>query len=109
MELHRLVNYIWMVFGPAKLDSKEVELRLAELFNYHCPDAFTKTMTKLKSVGLVKGEMSPEKGTWLWWVDDECRSKDPKEVLSGESVGTAACPTRHRTGSAHSPIYTGMD
>ena len=70
MQLSDLVRYIWMVFGEQKLSSKEVETRLAVLFNYHCPDAFIKTMTKLKMVGLVKGEFSVDKGTWLWWVDD---------------------------------------
>lgn len=93
MELYKLVNYIWMVFGPTKLESKEVETRLAGLFNYHCPDSFIKTMTKLRTVGLVKGEMSLEKGVWLWWVDDECRSKDPKAILSGDSVSSDACAT----------------
>ncbi len=91
MQLSDLVRYIWMVFGEQKLSSKEVETRLAELFNYHCPDAFIKTMTKLKMVGLVKGEFSVDKGTWLWWVDDECKSLDPKEVLSADTIHSDAC------------------
>ena len=91
MQLSDLVRYIWMVFGEEKLSSKEVETRLAELFNYHCPDAFIKTMTKLKLVGLVKGEFNEEKGTWLWWVDAECKALDPKEVLSADAVHSDAC------------------
>ena len=77
MQLSDLVRYIWMVFGEQKLSSKEVETRLA--------------VTKLKMVGLVKGEFSVDKGTWLWWVDDECKSLDPKEVLSADTVHSDAC------------------
>jgi len=51
------------------------------LFNYHCPDDFAKTMTKLKQAGLVKGEVSVEKGGWVWWVDDECKSKDLSKIM----------------------------
>lgn len=76
-----VVRFVWMVFGNERLTTKEVEFRLAELFNYHCPDDFAKTMTKLKQAGLVKGEVSQEKGGWVWWVDDECRQKDLSKVI----------------------------
>ena len=79
--LNEVINYIWGVFGDQKLSTKEVEIRLAELFDYHCPDDFAKTMTKLKQMGLVKGEVSMEKGGWIWWVDDECRSNDLSKVI----------------------------
>jgi len=78
--LMEVVNYIWAVFGDQRLTTKEVEFRLAELFDYHCPDDFAKTMTKLKQMGLVKGEVSLDKGGWIWWVDDECRSVKIPEV-----------------------------
>jgi len=78
--LTEVINYIWAVFGDQKLTTKEVEFRLAELFDYHCPDDFAKTMTKLKQMGLVKGEVSLDKGGWIWWVDDECRSVKLSEV-----------------------------
>ena len=78
--LMEVVDYIWAVFGDQRLTTKEVEFRLAELFDYHCPDDFAKTMTKLKQMGLVKGEVSLEKGGWIWWVDDECRSVKISEV-----------------------------
>ena len=54
-QLGDVVRIVWMVFGKDKLTTKEVEFRLAELFDYHCPDDFAKTMTKLKQAGLVKG------------------------------------------------------
>jgi hypothetical protein len=76
-----VIRYVWMVFGNERLSTKEVEVRLAELFDYHCPDDFAKTMTKLKQGGFVKGEVDLEKGGWVWWVDDECRSKDLSKVM----------------------------
>ena len=79
--LAEVMNYIWGVFGDQKLTTKEVENRLSELFDYHCPDDFAKTMTKLKQKGLVKGEVSQKMGGWIWWVDDECRSKDLSKVI----------------------------
>ena len=75
-----VIKYVWAVFGDQRLTTREVELRLAELFDYHCPYDFAKTMTKLKQKGLVKGEVSQEKGGWIWWVDDECRSVKLSEV-----------------------------
>jgi hypothetical protein len=76
-----VIKYVWAVFGDQRLTTKEVEQRLADLFDYHCPDDFAKTMTKLKQKGLVKGEVSQEKGGWIWWVDDECRSADLSKVM----------------------------
>ncbi len=76
------VRLIWEVFGNERLTTREVELRLADIFDYHCPDDFAKTMIKLKQQGMVKGEVSAEKCGWVWWIDDECRSKDPEKVNS---------------------------
>jgi hypothetical protein len=75
-----VVRYVWSVFGEDRLTTREVEQRLESLFDYHCPDDFAKTMTKLKLAGYVRGEVSIEKGGWVWWVDDECK----KNGLSGE-------------------------
>ncbi len=75
-----VARYVWMAFGDEKLTTKEVETRLAELFDYHCPDDFAKSMSKMRQAGLVKGEVSMEKGGWVWWVDEECRSVDLTKV-----------------------------
>ena len=78
--LSDVVKYMWMAFGYDKLTTREVEIRLAELFDYHCPDDFAKSLNKMKAAGFVKGEVSVEKGGWVWWVDDECRSRDVTKV-----------------------------
>ena len=79
--LKDIVNLVWLVFGDEKLTTKEVEYRLESLFNYRCPDDFVKSLTKLKQADLIRGEVSVDKGGWVWWVDDECRSKKLTDTM----------------------------
>ena len=76
-----VVRFVWMVFGNDKLTTKEVEFRLASLFDYHCPDDVAETMMKLGQAGCGKGGVSVEKGGWIGWVDEECRKKDLSGVM----------------------------
>lgn len=69
-----VVAHIWEAFGSDRLTTGEAEARLEELFDYRCPDDFAKTLNKLRLAGLVKGEVSFDRGGWVWWADDECRS-----------------------------------
>lgn len=82
--IQEIVTYVWLAFGNDRLTTKEVEKRLADLYDYHCPDDFAKSMMKLKKAGLVKGEVSQEKGGWVWWVDEECKSKDLTKIEVNE-------------------------
>ena len=34
-----------------------------------------KTLTRFRKAGYIKGEISMELGGWIWWADEECRSK----------------------------------
>ncbi|MDD4185820.1 MAG: hypothetical protein PHX75_04200 [Candidatus Methanomethylophilaceae archaeon] len=68
------VEYVWLIFGEDKIPTREVETRLYELFDYRCPDDLVKSLMKMRALGYLKGEVSVEKGGWVWWVDDECRS-----------------------------------
>lgn len=74
--MKEIVRVVWGVFGDDVLTTAEVEGRLDSMFNYRCPDDLAKTMTKFRKAGLVKGKVSMERGGWVWWVDDECRSSD---------------------------------
>ena len=68
------VEYVWLIFGEDKIPTREVETRLYELFDYRCPDDLVKSLMKMRALGYLKGEVSVEKGGWVWWVDDKCRS-----------------------------------
>ena len=69
-----LLMMVWEALGDDRLTTREASDRLDHLFNYRCPDDLAKTLTKFRRTGLIKGEISMEKGGWIWWADEECRS-----------------------------------
>lgn len=34
-----------------------------------CPDALPVLLNRLRLKGLVKGQLSPERRGWIWWID----------------------------------------
>ena len=70
-----IVTMVWKVIGEEPVTTAEATDLLEELFRYRCPDDLAKTLNRLKREGYVKGRISFERGGWVWWVDDECRSK----------------------------------
>ena len=34
-----------------------------------CPDSLPVLMNRLRMKGLVKGQLSPEKRGWIWWIE----------------------------------------
>lgn len=74
-----LLPMIWESLGDDKLTTREASERLDSLFGYRCPDDLAKTLSKYRKVGTIKGEISMEHGGWIWWVDDDCRSKGEQE------------------------------
>lgn len=70
-----LLKMIWDALGDEKLTTREATDRLDHLFSYRCPDDLAKTLTKLRREGRIKGEISMERGGWIWWVDDGCRGE----------------------------------
>ncbi len=71
-----LLKMIWDTLGDDRLTTREATDRLEHLFSYRCPDDLAKTLTKYRREGLIKGEISMDKGGWTWWVDDDCRMKE---------------------------------
>ena len=74
-----LLGMIWEALGDNRVGTFEATDRLEKQFGYRCPDDLVKTLTKYRRAGLVKGEISMELGGWVWWVDEECRSKASQE------------------------------
>lgn len=35
-----------------------------------CPDDLARTLNIMRRNGLIKGAPSPEKGAWVWWVEE---------------------------------------
>lgn len=69
------LEMIWEALGDEKITTRDASERLDNLFGYRCPDDLAKTLSKYRKEGTVKGEISMDLGGWVWWVDDECRSK----------------------------------
>ncbi len=70
-----LVKLVWNALGDDTVSTSEAAARLEEFFNYRCPDDLAKTLIKLKKEGYIKGKVSAEVGGWIWWADEECRTK----------------------------------
>jgi hypothetical protein len=69
---------IWEALGDEELTTAEATDRLEHLFGYRCPDDLAKTLAKLRKAGRVKGRVSVERGGWIWWADEECRSQEAR-------------------------------
>lgn len=70
-----VVPLIWEVLGEDRVTTREATERLDHLFGYRCPDDLAKTLNKLRRNGLIMGEVSVERGGWVWWVDSGCRGR----------------------------------
>lgn len=53
-----------------RVTTKEAAERLEGLFRYRCPDDLAKTFMKYRRAGAIKGEVSAERGGWVWWIED---------------------------------------
>jgi hypothetical protein len=36
-----------------------------------CPDDLARTLNIMRRKGLIKGEVSTERGGWVWWVENK--------------------------------------
>lgn len=50
-----------------RLTTREIE-SIARKEGKRCPDETVLFLTKLRSKGKIKGELSKEKRGWVWWV-----------------------------------------
>ena len=73
-----LLTMVWDALGDDRLTTAEATDRLEHLFSYRCPDDLAKTLAKYRKAGRIKGQVSLEHGGWIWWADEECRSKEAR-------------------------------
>jgi len=52
-----------------EMTTKEIESNAREE-GKRCPDETVLFLTKLRSRGKIKGEISQERRGWVWWVED---------------------------------------
>lgn len=66
-EAERFVINLLRERGP--MTTKDIESNAREK-GKRCPDETVLFLTKLRSRGKIKGEISQEKRGWVWWLAD---------------------------------------
>jgi len=44
--------------------------RVLSVQGLKCPDDLARKLNIMRRKGLIKGAPSPEKGAWVWWVEE---------------------------------------
>ena len=83
-ELTKYVQFIRTFLLDNKRTTREVETFMDFTFDYHCPDDFTRSLNKLRKMGLIKGEVDFEKGGWVWWINGSENIVDKENELKKE-------------------------
>lgn len=55
-------------------ESRRTAIELTDgmyLNNIRCPDDLARTLSQMRKKGLIHGEFSEEKSTWVYWADQE--------------------------------------
>lgn len=61
---------ILTALGTDFLTTVEVEKRMKE-HDLRCPDDLVRVLSKMRKEGVVGGEWSSEKRSWIWWIRKE--------------------------------------
>jgi len=51
-----------------KMTTRELELEVQKT-GKRCPDSAVRFLMRLKTSGKIKGQVSVDKGGWLWWYE----------------------------------------
>lgn len=72
--LQLLVENMRGVMGDGRYTTRDMEDLLFSFFGYRCPDDLSRSLNKLRLMGLIYGEVDREKASWVWWMGPESRS-----------------------------------
>ena len=53
-----------------EMTTKEIQRALGPVVG-QCPDEIVRELARMRRQGLIKGEVSQEKGGWVWWMEKE--------------------------------------
>ena len=68
--LRLVVQALREVMGQGRYTTREVEAMLG-VFGYRCPDDLSRSLNKLRLMGLICGEVDREQACWVWWMVPE--------------------------------------
>ncbi|TQS81718.1 hypothetical protein A3207_05735 [Candidatus Methanomassiliicoccus intestinalis] len=57
------------VLGENRYTTLELEAAMADQ-GTQCPDDLARTLNVLKRKGMICGEVSTERGGWVWWIEN---------------------------------------
>jgi len=60
---------IFRLLKGHKLTTIEIGNKL-ESIDRECPDDLARTLNIMRRKGFINGELSTEKGAWVWWVEE---------------------------------------
>jgi len=68
-EAIELILSIWKAAGKP-LTTREIEKQTQKKL-VQCPDKTPVFLNRLRLKGIVKGELSPERRGWIWWIESK--------------------------------------
>ncbi|MBN1110120.1 MAG: hypothetical protein JXA45_05110 [Methanomassiliicoccales archaeon] len=66
--LRMVMDVLRQVMGDARYTTREMESLLG-MYGYRCPDDLSRSLNKLRLMGLICGEVDREKACWMWWME----------------------------------------
>jgi len=67
--LQMVVEALRGAMGDGRYTTRQMEDMLDSFFGYRCPDDLSRSLNKLRLMGLICGEVDREQACWVWWVD----------------------------------------
>lgn len=68
ISLEEKLALVSKALGDQKYTTLELEAVMADQ-GTQCPDDLARTLNVLKIKGMICGEVSIERGGWIWWID----------------------------------------
>ncbi|HOE52357.1 MAG TPA: hypothetical protein PKO24_01840 [Methanomassiliicoccales archaeon] len=63
-----LMEALQEVMGDGRYTTREMEDLLFTYFAYRCPDDLSRSLNKLRLMGMIDGEVDRERACWVWWA-----------------------------------------
>lgn len=81
MTFQEAERFIVGLFADGRRRTTQEVAAATEAHGKRCPDSTVRFLSKLRLMGKIEGELSPEHRTWLWW--------DPEAVEGSGSADHA--------------------
>jgi hypothetical protein len=68
MPYSKLYDEIIRALRDQEMTTEEIQRALDPIVG-QCPDEIVRELARMRRQGLINGEISQEKGGWVWWVE----------------------------------------